>query len=250
MKKPKLPKFKPASGFSHLLHLGLVILLPLLLYVLINVGLESLAFAAVLLSKWRMFAVRPRHWPAIFRANGVDILAGMSAVVFMAESDTQAMQLVWVALYSVWLVWLKPKSGVFAVSLQAMVCQLAALIALYIGWEDVPRSVLVLATGIICYLAARHFLSSFDEPLSRFIAYVWAYFGAALAWVLGHWLLFYGVVAQPTLLLTVIGYSLAAMYYLDHNDRLTTMLRRQFIFLMTAIIIVVLVFSDWGDKTI
>jgi hypothetical protein len=82
------------------------------------------------------------------------------------------------------------------------------------------------------------------------LAYVWGYFGAALTWLLSHWLLFYGVLAQPTLLLSTLGYGLAILYYLDHNDRLSQGLRRQFIFIMTAIVLVVLVFSDWGNKVV
>jgi len=110
----------------------------------------------------------------------------------------------------------------------------------------------VLATGAICYLSARHFFDSFDESYTKLLAYLWAYFGAALAWLLGHWLLFYahGVISQPTLILSIIGYGLAAMYYFDHSERLNTTLRRQFIFIIVAIMFVVLTFSDWGDKVV
>lgn len=68
--------------------------------------------------------------------------------------------------------------------------------------------------------------------------------------MLGHWLLFYGVVSQPTLLLMVIGFALAGLYYLEESDRLTTLLRRQLIFIMVAVVAIVLVFSDWGDRTL
>jgi hypothetical protein len=93
-------------------------------------------------------------------------------------------------------------------------------------------------------------LDTFDEPYARMLAYIWAYFGAALAWLLSHWLLFYGILAQPTLLLSTIGYGLAALYYLDHNDRLSKGARRQFIFIMVAIVLLVVAFSDWGNKVV
>lgn len=250
MRVPVPTKIKPANGFSHLLYIGLQALFPIVVFVLIRVNIAPLAFAVILLSKWRMFVVRPRHWPANIRANAVDLMVGASAVVFMLHSDTQLIQLIWVLAYGGWLIGIKPNSTMFAVSVQAMIGQLCALMALYIGWGDAPLGVLVAATGTICYLCARHFLSSFDEPLTRLLAYIWAFFGASLAWVLGHWLLFYGVVSQPTLLLTVIGYGIAAMYYLDHNDKLSLLVKRQFIFIMLAIIMIVLVFSNWGDKTV
>jgi hypothetical protein len=82
------------------------------------------------------------------------------------------------------------------------------------------------------------------------LAYVWGYFGAALAWLLAHWLLFYGFISQPTLLLSTMGYGLAGLYYLDHHERLSLSLRRQVIFIMLAIVVVILVFSDWGDKVV
>ena len=105
-------------------------------------------------------------------------------------------------------------------------------------------------TWAVCYLAARHFLTAFDEPYISLYSHVWAYFAAALAWLTVHWLLFYSVVAQPALLLTVLGFGLGGLYYLHESDRLSALLRRQIIFIMLAVILVVLVFSDWGDKVV
>jgi hypothetical protein len=197
-----------------------------------------------------MLAVRPRYWPANVRANAVDIMVGISAVIFMAHSNAASWQLLWAAAYGLWLLLLKPGSSVLKVSLQAMVAQLVALMALFLHWGSAPLIILVLASWLINYLVARHFFTSFDEPHAPLYANTWGYFAAALTWLLGHWLLFYGAMAQPTLLITVIGYGLATLYYLDETDRLSILLRRQFIFIMITIVIVVLVFSDWGDKTI
>ncbi|HSX36768.1 MAG TPA: hypothetical protein VLG13_01440, partial [Patescibacteria group bacterium] len=144
----------------------------------------------------------------------------------------------------------KPKTSGLMVSVQAGIGQLAALSALYLAWSNGPLYGLTLATGLICYLAAHHFFDTFDEPYAKLLSYLWGYFGAALAWLLGHWLLFYRVVAQPTLLLTIIGYGMAVLYYLDHHERLNATLKRQFIFIMIAIILVVLVFSGWDDKVV
>ena len=243
-------KIKPKSGFSHAVHLGLTALLPLLLYVLIRMDFVPVAALLVVLSKWRMLAVRPRYWLANIRANAVDIMVGLSAVVFMASTSVGAWQLVWVLVYGVWLLFLKPGSTVLLISLQAMAAQFVALTALFLRWGDAPIHVLVVASWAVCYLCARHFFTSFDEPYTSLFAHVWGYFAAALTWVLGHWLLFYGLFAQPTLLLIVIGYSLAAMYYLEQTDRLSTFWRRQFTIMMTAIIVVVLTLSDWGDKAL
>jgi len=229
-----------------------MLLLPVVLLALVRLqgSFIGVALVLILLSKWRMFAVRPRFWPAIIRANAIDITIGLSAVLFMASSTSGYLQLLWMLLYAAWLLLLKPATSTFMVAAQAIIGQFCGLTALYLAWSDGPLGGLILATGIICYLSAHHFFDSFDEPYTRLLSYLWGYFGAALSWVLGHWLLFYSVIAQPTLMLSVVGYGLAVLYYFDHKDRLSVGLRRQFLFIIIAAIVVILTFSEWGDKVV
>jgi len=248
--RPLITKIKPANGFSKVVHLAFNALLPLVVFAFVRTDFTQLALATILLSKWRMFAVRPRFWIANIRANAVDIIVGISFLLFMVNSSSQLLQLVWTLLYILWLVVLKPASSTLMISLQALVALLTGLMALFISWGDGPLYGLVFITGLICYLSAHHFFDSFDEPYARLLSYMWGYFGAAVVWVLGHWLLYYGIVAQPVLLLLAIGVGLATLYYLDHHDRLSKMLKRQFIFIMVAIVLIVLIFSDWGNKIV
>lgn len=248
--RPILTKLRPKNGISYFLHLGLVLVLPAAVFVLIQLNFVQLALSIVVLSKWRMFAVRPRFWPANIRANSVDLMVGLSIVLFMAQSGSTMVELIWVALYAIWLVAVKPASGIPMITVQAFIAQLAALSALFLTWADAPIFALTLLSGTVCYLSARHFLDAYDEPYARMLSLVWGYFGAAMAWLLSHWMLFYGGLAQVTLLLCTLGYGMAVLYYLDHNDRLSKGARRQFVFIMLAIVLVVLAFSDWGDKVI
>ena len=245
-------RIKPAHGFSQFVHLGLMLALAAVLLVLVRLqgSFIGVALSLVLLSKWRMFAVRPRFWPAIVRANAVDMIVGISAVLFMANSPNGYIQLLWAGLYAVWLIVIKPASGTFTVAAQAMLAQLSGLMALFLVWSDGPLFGLIFSTGVICYVAARHFFDNFDEPYAKLLSYIWAYFGAALVWVLGHWLLFYGLIAQPTLILSMVGYGLAVLYYFDHTDRLSTNLRRQFLFLIVAGLILIIALSSWSDKVV
>ncbi len=244
-------KLKPAFGFSHFIHIILTLLLPGLVYVFIRMSFYQLAIALIILSKWRMFAVKPRYWPANIRANAVDLSVGISTVLFMSLTAVASWQIVWAILYAGWLLFIKPKSGLFMVTLQAVIGQLLGLVSLFLALGESPTFVLTLGAWSVCYLSARHFLTSFDEEHASLFAHTWGYFAAALTWVLSHWLLFYGgFLAQPALLLSVIGFSLAALYYLDETDRLSSGLRRQFVFVMVAIVMVVMVFSDWGDKVV
>lgn len=241
---------RPKSGFANLAHIGLNTLLPVLLYILIRIDFTPLAVALIILSKWRMLAVRARYWPANVRANAVDIMVGISVVIFMSSTNVGMWQVVWAISYGLWLVFLKPGSSTLKVSIQAMVAQLVALMAMFMVSGDEPLYALVAGGWLISYLCARHFFTSFDEPYTQFYSHAWGYFAAALVWVLGHWLLFYNVLAQPTLLLVVIGYGLATMYYLDQTDRLSALWRKQFILMMVMIVVIVLTFSDWGDKAL
>lgn len=245
----RVNRLKPANGFAHYVHIVLSAALPLVAYALVRMGFSGLALAVVLLSKWRMLAVRPRYWLTNIRANTIDILVGISTVVFMASSSG-VWQPFWAAVFAVWLLFIKPRTGVIMVSVQALVGQLFGMTALFLGWVKAPLVALVIAVGFIAYAAARHFFTSFDEAHGPLYAMIWAYFAAALMWVLGHWLLFYGDFAQITLVLGVLGFGLAALYYLSETDRLTPAIRRQFVFIMSATLVVVLVFSDWGDKSI
>lgn len=245
-------KLKPVSGTSYLLHAGLLVLLPIVVFVLVRAEFTQLALSIVLLSKWRMFAVRPRFWPAIVRANAVDIIVGLSIVLFMTHAATTWWQLLWAVVYGVWLVAIKPAGGLSMTTVQAMIGQLFGLSAVFLVWSTAPLYGLVLLTGLVCYLAARHFFDGFDEPYSKLLAYLWSYFGAALAWLLGHWLLFYvsGLLAQPTLILCLLGFGLAWLYYFDHEERLSPVLKKQFLLVMFAVLVIILTFSDWGDKVV
>lgn len=243
-------RIKPKSGFANIAHVGLNALLPLLIYILVRMDFALLAAALVILSKWRMFAVRPRYWPANIRANAIDILVGLSIVVFMASTSSAAWQLIWAGVYGLWLVWLKPGNSTLQVSIQAGVGQLVSLMAIFLAFGDQDLYVLVILSWLACYFSARHFFMSFDEPYTQLYSHLWAYFAGALTWVLGHWLLFYNVLSQPTLLLVVIGYGLASMYYLEHVEKLSSLWQRQFIIMMVAIVAIVVTFSDWGDKAL
>ncbi|MEI7682959.1 MAG: hypothetical protein WCJ24_01505 [Candidatus Saccharibacteria bacterium] len=246
----RLSRLKPKKGLANVFHIILTLLLPILVYVMVRIHFTQIALLIILLSKWRMFAVKPRHWPANIRANAIDIIVGVSILVFMMQSGSQLMQLTWAVGYGVWLIFIKPGSNVLSVSSQALIGQFVGMTALFIRFGGVNSAILMMATWAICYLAARHFLASFDEPHTRFFSYLWGYFGAALVWLLSHWLLFYGPIAQPTLLLGVIGFGLATLYYLQETDRLSTFFQRQILFIMFAIVVILIIFSDWGDKTI
>ena len=62
------------------LNVGLAVTL---LVIVLAVQSPWLAFAVLLMSKWRALAVRPRFWFANLVANMVDIIVGVSIVVLL-----------------------------------------------------------------------------------------------------------------------------------------------------------------------
>ncbi len=249
--RPLVQKLKPSRGFSHVLYLLLNMLLPLTVFTLVRTGFVSVAIVVILLSKWRMLAVRLRFWLANIRTNAVDLIIGLSALALMDGTQTSWLQLLYAVLWILWLIFVKPRNDVLWVSLQALFGQVLGLTAVFSAFDHASLLALVLAVGFICFFCAHHFFYSFEEEHIRLLAYVWAYFGAALTWILGHWLVFYyNVVAQPTLLLFTVAFSLGTLYYLDHFDKLSKGIRRQIIFILITIITVIIVFSDWGDKIV
>lgn len=243
-------KIKPDEGYSHALYVIFRAVLPILVLVITRAGFPIVAVALVLLSKWRIFAVRPRYWLPNIRSNAVDIFVGLSVVAFIAGTDLWFTQIIWTGLYIFWLVWLKPRSDQISVMAQALAAQVITLVAFYRAFPEQSILAGVIVAWVVCYSCARHFFTAFDEPLTRPLTHIWAWFGATMAWILGHWVIQYLLFPQIALILTGIGYGLATLYYLDKNEKLKANTRRQLISVMGLLLLIVIVFSDWQDKTV
>lgn len=250
MVKLLVDKIRPDRGFAHTFHLGFVALVPPIIWGLVRLDLVSLAVLLLILSKWRMFAVHPRHWINHIRFNAVDIIVGLSILEFIIQSDSAAFQALWVIIFEVWLLVLKPGSSNLSVTFQALAAQAMGLISLFLAFPEGNLAFYTLAVWVICYFSARHFLAIFEERHGSLISSVWAFLAACFMWVLSHWLLFFGPIAQPAVLISVIALGLAGLYYLDQSDRLATSIKRQILVAMFALIFVIIVFSDWGDKAV
>lgn len=250
MVKYLVEKIRPGRGFAHALHLSFLAFLPPLLLVLVRLDLDLVALIVLLLSKWRMFALHPRYWLAHIRTNAVDIIVGVSFLVFMISSNAMWLQLLWVVLFEVWLLYIKPGTKVGLISFQALIAAILGFSSIFYAVDDAILAVYVAAYWIIGYFTARHFLNAFDEKHGRLLSSIWAFFTGAIMWVLGHWLLFFGPIAHPALLLGSLSFGLAGLYYLESSDRLSATIRQQIIFTLFAIVLVLVIFGQWGDKTI
>lgn len=232
------------------------LVLPALILLLVRADITGLAIAVVFLAKWRILSVRPRFWPANIRAAAIDIIVGLAAAIFIIHATSLTWQIIWAVLYAGWLVELKPGTQTFLVGLQAIIGEFVGLVALYIVWGGQPSYVLAAVSGLVCYLAARHFFDAFEETHATLLAYLWGAFAAALAWLMSFLLFFYGPISQPVVLLSAISVGVGTLYYLDHIDKSSKLARRQvavMILIIVAIILVKLVplmFYVWSDNVL
>lgn len=176
-------------------------LLSELIYILLNVALAVgllvivwavaspyAAFALVLLSKWRVFAVRPRYWFANLQANMVDVIVGISIVVLLyAASGALITQILLTLLYIAWLLVIKPRSKRLFVTIQAGASIFLGTTALALVSYDWFASPVVLLMWVIGYSAARHVLGSYDEAHVSFYSLVWGLVFAEIGWLTYHW---------------------------------------------------------------
>lgn len=176
-------------------------LLSELVYILLNVALAIAvlvvvlavesplpAIALVLLSKWRVLAVRPRYWVAHIKANLVDIIVSLSIVVLLyVASGAFAVQVALTALYLAWLLFVKPRSKRIFVAAQAGTAIFLGVTALMTVSYDWPSFIVVLFMWVIGYSAARHVLSSYDEAHSSFYSLLWGFVVAEIGWLSYHW---------------------------------------------------------------
>ena len=198
-------------------------------YVALNVGLAAtllivvlavqspwLAFAIVILSKWRTLAVRPRFWYANIVANMVDIIVGISAVILLyGASGSLWLQAVLAALYAGWLLFIKPRSKRKFVAIQAGTALFVGVTALSMVSYSWDALFFVAAMWVITFSAARHVLGSYDEPMTIIYSLITGFIGAELAWIGFHWLMAYpipgfGTIQFSQLALFVTLYCLVA----------------------------------------
>lgn len=241
---------------SEFIYIGLSALLPLAVLALVRLfNPPYVAILLVLLSKWRIFALRPRFWWVNIKANLVDVLVGISAVglIYLASNEHLFLQLLLTALYATWLLAVKPRSGLHGIMLQAGIAQFVSLVVLF-HFYRLPEIFVLLACWMIGYVCARHVVSNYEEPHIELLANLWGLFLVQLGWLCFRWTNVYNLglpilIPQIALIMMVIGFCAARMYHAARHDRLTPSLLRGTIIFGCALLAVILIFSPW-DATI
>lgn len=244
-----------------------------LVYILLNVALAVgvlvlvlavdspyAALGLVLLSKWRVFAVRPRYWFANLQANLVDIIVGVSVVALLfVASDALVAQIILTLLYAGWLLAIKPRSNRFMVSVQAGVMVfigVTALMTVAYGWSS---SITVLGMWLIGYSAARHVLLSYDEAHTSFYSLVWGLVIAELGWLTYHWSFAYALpgaggvqLVQAAIIALAISFFAEQVYasYVKHGAIRSSDVLMPALLSSSLILVLVIFFSRVGDGSL
>ncbi len=217
------------SLLSEVIYMGLNVALAVgVALIIFYTGSIWMAITLVVLSKWRVFAVRPRYWWVNLQSNLVDFIVSISVAVHLMIVNEAALggsyKLLLMALltllYIAWLLYLKPRSARHMVSIQAGAAILfgsSALFAVSYAW---PVSVVVLFMWLIGYVAARHTLTAFDdETHAFFLSLAWGLVFAEFGWVAYHWTVAYSIpvftsvqMPQISIIMTLIGFVSYKVY--------------------------------------
>jgi len=217
------------SLWSEVIYVLLNILLALaILEVVMATGSPVPAFALVLLSKWRVLAVRPRYWFANIQTNMVDVIVSLGLVVLLhAATGAFFAQLAITALYVAWLLGLKPRSKRSLVVAQAGVGVFVGITALVIVSSSWFASAVVIGFWLVGYSTARHVLSAYNhEAHLSFLSLLWGLVIAEIGWLTYHFTLAYNLVGtgniklpDATLMVVFISFLAERVYssYAHHG---------------------------------
>lgn len=188
---------KRRSFVSGLAYNALNVALAIAILVVVQTSGSPLpAFILVLLSKWRVLAVRPRYWFAHVQANLVDFIVSIGLVILLSAANTKEgfwLQIIITILYIAWLLFLKPRSKRSLVVMQAGVAAFIGVTALYIVSFAWPVSVVVILMWLIGYSVARHVLSAYEETHVLFLSLLWGFVFAEFGWLAYHWAVGYAI---------------------------------------------------------
>ena len=254
---------KRRSFLNEVVYIALNVSLAIVLLVIIQTtGSLWFAFALVLLSMWRIFAVRPRFWLTNIQANLISFIVGISFVVFLysansingSEFQVVTLRILLTILYIAWLLFLKPQTKRIYVVAQAGVALFTGITAIYTlsyGWGASP---VVLLVWLVGYAVAEQVLGSYDEESHTvLLSLVWSLVIAEIGWLAFHWAVAYRfpiftnmLLPQVSIIMLCIGflsYKSYDSYYHHQKIRLNDILL-PLIFTICIISVLVLVFNS------
>lgn len=200
---------------SNLVHVFLNLLLGIMA-VLVTVfsGSPLLGILLVLVSKWRIFAVRSRYLWVNLKSNLVDLIVGISVVLisYYSGSALLPVHFILMALYVVWLIIIKPRSSESANLVQSLVAVFLGVTASTFLAANTASIMAVILAFLVGYAASRHVLVQTDDKDFTLTTLVCGLIFAEAAWLSDCWAIIYtfgqtGIrVPQVAIVLTVFAF--------------------------------------------
>lgn len=214
------------------------------------------ALALVIISKWRVIAVRPRYWWANILSNLPDAFFGLGIVTLMWVSGSLPVQIFLTVVHIAWLVFLKPQHKRHMVMIQAGISQFVAVWALFTVSHLLPSTVAVFLMFLIGFSSARHALSAYDEADRGLLSLIWGFLVAQLGFMAWHWTIAYSI--TPTFKLPQIAIIVATIamlaergYAAWRDDGVITWKEMKWptIFVVLVLAVLLLLFSGLWDAS-
>ncbi|MDO4271453.1 MAG: hypothetical protein Q4C83_00500 [Candidatus Saccharibacteria bacterium] len=201
------------------------------------------AVLLVILSKWRVVAVRPRYWWANFLSSLPDLTFGIGLVIIswgcgllgqeyltlgqVTPIPAIAVQVIIGIIYAIWLIAIKPQHSETMVGFQALASQFVGLTAVFFISHSLPLVLAMLLTMVVAFASARQALGIFEEKDQDLLSTVWGLLVMELAFVSWHWSVSYQLtplirVPQIAIITAAISFTAFRVYKAWHDDRRVT----------------------------
>ncbi|MBQ6510819.1 hypothetical protein IJI94_02520 [Candidatus Saccharibacteria bacterium] len=245
---------KSRNAFSSFLHVLLNILLGAGSIFVTIVSSPILGIILVLISKWRIFAVRPRYWLTNIQSSLIDFIVGISLVLaaYFAGTEFSAIHVILAVIYVIWLLFIKPMSSEIGTLIQSLFAIFLGSNIASIALATVNPVFIILAEFVIGYSASRHILIQNQREKSTFITLICGLVFAEISWLCNHWMIIYNfplniAISQTAVILTILAFFFDRTYVSieKHDGKLKAAdVLVPTIFSILVIIIIILNFSD------
>lgn len=214
---------------SNAVHVFLNILLGLgAVLITLFSGSPVLGIILVLMSKWRIFAVRSRYLWLNIKSNLVDLIVGISVVLLSYYSGTSLapVHFVLAAFYIAWLLFIKPLSSENATLAQSLIAVFIGISATTIMTSMVNSLASSAAAFVVGYAASRHVLSQTNDQDYTLTTLICGLVFAEIAWLCYSWSIIYtfgnsGIrIPQTAIILTIYAfiYNYARQAMIKYQD--------------------------------
>lgn len=207
---------KSRNIISSILHVVLNVLLGIgSVAITIVTGSWVIGIILVVLSKWRVFAVRPRYWLTNILSSLVDFIVGASFVLiaYCSGSTFLPVHAVLGIGYTVWLLFVKPRSSEVAAEIQSLIAVFLGTTAVTMLFASSNSIFMVLACFVIGYAASNHILVQSEANDYGLTTLSCGLINAEVAWLSNSWLIVYTfgtsgiIVPQLSIILTIFSFA-------------------------------------------